>query len=171
LERFRPNSIRWISGQSFRFFGRYHQGLIAALRGDLDAADEAFQNAIKELRAPTGRMANAYGAVLRLKGDDEGAKALYDAAIGVSVGDAMLEAEIAALAAGEKPDLLINTPQEGAAEALFGLASALGQGQESETRLSLFYARLAQHLHPKASRCRLAIRRALLKVGNNMGLR
>jgi len=133
----------------FQIFGRYHQGLIAALRGDLDAADEAFQNAIKELRAPTGRMANAYGAVLRLKGDDEGAKALYDAAIGVSVGDAMLEAEIAALAADETPDLLINTSQEGAAEALFGLASALGQGQESETRLSLFYARLAQHLHPK----------------------
>lgn len=133
----------------FQIFGGYHKGLIAALEGDLEAADTAFQDAIKELRAPTGRMANAYGAVLRLKGDNEGAKSLYDAAIGVSVGDAMLEAEIASLAAGETPKLLVNSPQEGAAEALFGLASALGQGQEAESRLSLFYARLAQYLHPE----------------------
>ncbi len=132
----------------FRIFGGYHKGLIAALNDDLDAADEAFQNAIKELRAPTGRMAHAYGAVLRNKGDDEGARALYDAAIGVSVGDAMLEAEIAALEAGRPATPLVSTSQEGAAEALFGLASALSQGQEAEARLSLFYTRLAEYLHP-----------------------
>lgn len=132
----------------FRIFGGYHQGLIAALNDDLEAADQAFQAAIKELRAPTGRMAQAYGAVLRRKGDDEGARKLYDAAIGVSVGDAMLEAEIASLDAGEAPRLLVNTTQEGAAEALFGLASALSQGQEAESRLSLFYTRLAEYLHP-----------------------
>ncbi len=132
----------------FRIFGEYHRGLIAALNGDLDAADEAFQAAIKELRAPTGRMAHAYGAVLRRKGDDEGARKLYDAAIGVSVGDAMLEAEIASLEAGEAPDLLVTSTQEGAAEALFGLGSALSQGQDAESRLSLFYTRLAEYLHP-----------------------
>lgn len=132
----------------FRIFGGYHKGLIAALNNDLDAADEAFQNAIKELRAPTGRMAQAYGAVLRMKGDDAGARSLYDAAIGVSVGDAMLEAEIAALEAGQPATPLVSTSQEGAAEALFGLASALSQGQEAEARLSLFYTRLAEYLHP-----------------------
>lgn len=136
------------SRQIFQIFGGYHKGLIATLEGDLEAADEAFKSAIAELRAPTGRMAYAYGAVLRRKGDVEGARALYDAAIGVSVGDAVLEAEIASLAAGEAPDLLINGPQEGAAEALFGLASALGQGPEAEARLSLFYTRLAEFLHP-----------------------
>ncbi len=132
----------------FRIFGGYHKGLIASLNGDLDVADEAFQAAIKELRAPTGRMAQAYASVLRRKGDDEGARKLYDAAIGVSVGDAMLEAEIASLEAGEEPGLLVSTTQEGAAEALFGLASALSQGQDAESRLSLFYTRLAEHLHP-----------------------
>ena len=137
------------SRQIFQIFGGYHKGLIATLEGDLDAADEAFKGAIAELRAPTGRMANAYGAVLRRKGDDEGARALYDAAIGVSVGDAMLEAEIAALEAGKAPELLVGSPQQGAAEALFGLASALGQAQEAEARLSLFYTRLAEYLHPE----------------------
>lgn len=132
----------------FQIFGNYHKGLIAALDGDLEAADEAFKAAIAELRAPTGRMAHAYGAVLRRMGDAEGARALYDSAIGVSVGDAVLEREIAALDAGETPELLVRSPQEGAAEALFGLASALGQGQDAETRLSLFYARLAEYLHP-----------------------
>ncbi len=132
----------------FRIFGGYHKGLIAALNNDLDAADEAFQTAIRELRAPTGRMAHAYGAVLRMKGDNEGARALYDAAIGVSVGDAMLEAEIAALEADQPATPLVSTSQEGAAEALFGLASALSQGQEAEARLSLFYTRLAEYLHP-----------------------
>lgn len=132
----------------FRIFGGYHKGLIASLNGDLDAADEAFEAAIKELRAPTGRMAQAHAAVLRRKGDDEGARKLYDAAIGVSVGDAVLEAEIASLDAGKEAELLVNTTQEGVAEALFGLASALSQGQDSESRLSLFYARLAEYLHP-----------------------
>lgn len=132
----------------FRIFGGYHKGLIASLNGDLDAADQAFQAAITELRAPTGRMAKAYGSVLRRKGDDEAARKLYDDAIGVSVGDAMLEAEIASLEAGEAPGLLVNSTQEGAAEALFGLASALSQGQDAESRLSLFYTRLAEYLHP-----------------------
>ncbi len=130
----------------FRIFSGYHRGLIAAANNDLPAAAEAFETAISELRAPTGRMARAYGTVLRLQGEDAKAKEIYNAAIGVSVSDAVLEDEVNGLATGVAPTLPVITPSDGAAEALYGLASALSQ--DGEARLSLFYTRLAEYLRP-----------------------
>lgn len=131
----------------FRIFGGYHRGLIRAATGDLAGAAEAYEAAMRDLSKPTGRMALAYGAVLRMQGEDDKARQLYEDAIGVSVGDPSLEAEIDAIAAGIPAKLTVTTPAEGAAEALHGLASALSQ--DGEGRLSLFYARLALYLAPE----------------------
>ncbi|MEM7270427.1 MAG: tetratricopeptide repeat protein [Pseudomonadota bacterium] len=134
----------------FRIFAGYHRGLMLTAAGDLNGSAAAFEGALKELNTPTGRMALAYGETLRLLDQPEKAEEIYNAAIGVSVGDATLEAALASLAAGEAPELRIDTPRKGAAEALFGLASALGQDEDS-SRLSLFYLRLAQYLRPDFS--------------------
>lgn len=128
----------------FRIFAGYHTGLIQAANGDTAGAVSTMDQAMGELTAPTGRMARAYAGLLRSVGDNERARNVYDRAIAVAVGDAVLEHEIAAMEAGDAPVMLVNTPQEGAAEALYGLASALGQ--DGEKRLSLFYVRLALFL-------------------------
>ena len=130
----------------FRIFGGYHQGLMRAADGDLDGAAEAFEKALEDLSAPTGRMALAYGAVLRRQGQSEKAQKLYEDAIGVSVGDAALEAALEDVIAGKDAELYVETPVEGAAEALYGLASALSR--DGDERLSLFYTQLALYLSP-----------------------
>ncbi|MEL7463156.1 MAG: tetratricopeptide repeat protein [Pseudomonadota bacterium] len=130
----------------YQIFSGYHQGLMRHARGDAAAAVTAFELAAGQMTTPTGRIARAYAAALRDTGDAEGARALYDGASSIAVGDALLEAEIAAMEAGEAPSLLVATPAEGAAEALYGLAAALGR--DGEERLSLFYTRTALYLRP-----------------------
>lgn len=130
----------------FRIFGGYHRGLMRSADNDLTGASEAFEEALKELSAPTGRMALAYGVALRRNGEADKAQKLYEEAIGVSVGDAALEGALADTISGVQPALLVSTPVDGAAEALFGLASALSQ--DGDVRLSLFYTRLARFLRP-----------------------
>ncbi|MGB0506075.1 MAG: tetratricopeptide repeat protein [Pikeienuella sp.] len=128
----------------FRIFAGYHTSLIQAANGDMASAAATMDQAMGELTAPTGRMARSYAGLLRSIGDNEKARGVYERAIAVAVGDAVLEHEIAAMDAGDAPVMLVTTPQEGAAEALYGLASALGQ--DGEKRLSLFYVRLALFL-------------------------
>lgn len=130
----------------FKIFGGYHSGLMRHARGDAAGAVEAYRKAAAEMTAPTGRIARAYAAALRDTGDADGATALYDGAAAISVGDALIEAERAAMAAGERPARLVATAAEGAAEALYGLAAALGR--DGEEGLSLFYTRAALYLRP-----------------------
>lgn len=130
-------------------FAGYHLGLIRLAEGDAKRAEEAFDKAMGLLTAPTGRMARGYAAVLRSAGRTDDARAVYERAMTIAVGDAVLARELASLHAGEPALMSVATPADGAAEALFGLASALGQ--EGGKRLSLFYTRLALHLRPDFS--------------------
>lgn len=130
-------------------FAGYHLGLIRLAEDDLAGAEAAFDEAMGLLSAPTGRMARGYAAALRRAGREDEAREVYLRAMSIAVGDAVLERELASLDAGEPPLMDVATPADGAAEALFGLASALGQ--EGGKRLSLFYTRLALHLRPDFS--------------------
>lgn len=130
-------------------FAGYHLGLIRLAEDDLPGAEAAFDEAMGLLSAPTGRMARGYAAVLRRAGREDEAREVYLRAMSVAVGDAVFERELASLDAGDPPLMAVATPADGAAEALFGLASALGQ--EGGKRLSLFYTRLALHLRPDFS--------------------
>lgn len=130
----------------FTIFTGYHQGLMRHAAGDAEGAVVAYQRAADEMTTPTGRIARAYAAALRATGDNEAARALYDGAAALTVGDAVLEADIASLDAGAAPTPLVSTPAEGAAEALYGLAAALGR--DGEEKLSLFYTRIALYLRP-----------------------
>jgi tetratricopeptide (TPR) repeat protein len=53
---------------------------------------------------------------------------------------------LARIAAGEKPESLIRTPADGAAEALFGIAASLTDGQSAD--VSILYLRMALYLRP-----------------------
>lgn len=130
----------------YKIFAGYHEGLMRHARGDAPGAVEAYGRAAEVMTTPTGRIARAYAAALRETGDVEGARALYDGAASIAVGDAILENELAALDAGEAPARLVTNAAEGAAEALYGLAAALGR--DGEERLSLFYTRTAIYLRP-----------------------
>ena len=130
----------------FNIFTGYHKGLMRHAQGDAAGAVEAYAVAAKEMNAPTGRIARAYAVALRQTGDIEAAKTIYDGAAAVSVGDELLEAAIADMEAGRPGARLVSTASEGAAEALYGLAAALGR--DGDERLSLFYTRVAQHLRP-----------------------
>ncbi|MGB0852106.1 MAG: tetratricopeptide repeat protein [Pikeienuella sp.] len=130
-------------------FAGYHLGLIRLAEDDVPAAEAAFDKAMGLLSAPTGRMARGYAAMLRRADRKDEARKVYERAMSIAVGDAVLERELSTLAAGEPALMAVSTPADGAAEALFGLASALGQ--EGGKRLSLFYTRLALHLRPDFS--------------------
>lgn len=130
----------------FTIFSGFHQGLMRHARGDAAGAVEAYKRAADEMTTPSGRIARAYAAALRDVGDAEGARALYDGAASLTVADPVMEADIAALDAGAAPQRLVTDTAEGAAEALYGLAAALGR--DGEERLSLFYTRTALYLRP-----------------------
>ncbi|MEM7545431.1 MAG: tetratricopeptide repeat protein [Pseudomonadota bacterium] len=130
----------------FKIFAGYHTGLMRHASGDVAGALEAFKGIAEQMQVPTGRMARAYGAALRDAGQVEEARAIYEGAMSVSVSDALMEADLAALEAGTEVEPLVLSPQDGAAEALFGLAAALGR--DGEERLSLFYTRIAAWLRP-----------------------
>ncbi|MEO0362841.1 MAG: tetratricopeptide repeat protein, partial [Pseudomonadota bacterium] len=132
----------------FRIFSGYHKGLMLHAAGDPAAAAEAFRTAAGEVTTPTGRIARAYAAALGASGDIEGARGILEGALEAAVGEANVERDIAGLdqtpPAPAEP--LVKTPADGAAEALYGLAAALGR--DGEDRLSLFYTRVATHLRP-----------------------
>lgn len=130
----------------FKIFAGYHTGLLRHSKGDATGAVEAYKLIVEQMETATGRMARAYGAALRDTGSVEEARKVYEAAIAVSVSDALMESDLAALEADTPVEPLVATPQHGAAEALFGLAAALGR--DGEERLSLFYTRLAGWLRP-----------------------
>ena len=56
------------------------------------------------------------------------------------------EPGLARIAAGKKPDPLVRTPEDGAAEALFGIASTLNDSAMAE--ISMLYLRMALYLKP-----------------------
>ncbi len=130
----------------FQIFAGYHKGLMRQAAGNEAGAVEAFAGIVSQMQVPTGRVARAYGASLRANGANDEALKIYQGAMAASVSDAILEAEVDALKAGAAPVMLVSTAQEGAAEALFGLAAALGR--DGEERLSLFYTRIAMWLRP-----------------------
>lgn len=130
----------------FRIFSGYHKGLMLHATGDTAAAVEAYRIAAAEVTTTTGRIARALSAALADTGATDEARATLQAALDAAVGDGKLEADLAALDAGGAGEILVDEPAEGAAEALYGLAAALGR--DGEDRLSLFYTRVATYLRP-----------------------
>jgi tetratricopeptide (TPR) repeat protein len=133
-------------GDGFDAFRAYHVALIEELAGDAAAADAAFRVALTAQEGGSYRVVLAYGAFLQRQGRGDDARAVYDDFLKANQDSLWLENAYAALKSGTPPEEKIDTPREGAAEALFAVAGASQQSGSPE--MALAYARLAAYLEP-----------------------
>ncbi|MGZ6022920.1 MAG: tetratricopeptide repeat protein, partial [Rhizomicrobium sp.] len=94
----------------------------------------------------TPRVIDAYGRFLERSGRTADATSFYTKFSADSGVKQIAAAGLARIKAGVKPDALVTKPEDGAAEALFGIASALTD--QSSVDVSILYLRLALYLRP-----------------------
>ncbi len=123
----------------------YHSALILAVAGKAQQADKDFSAALLA-SGPTPRQIEAYGRFLEREEPSAKAAAFYAKLAKVPSLAVIVRSAQARIAAGKKPQLLIQTPQEGAAEALFGIAASLTD--RSSADVAILYLRLALFLSP-----------------------
>jgi len=121
----------------------FHAALMEDYLGDATLAEAAYKKALSS-GAPTPRVLEAYGRFLERQ--DRGAEAakLYQAHIDEGGLASVTRPGLARIAAGEKPEPLIRTPADGAAEALFGIAASLTDAQSADD--SILFLRMALYL-------------------------
>lgn len=125
--------------------GAFHAALIADFMKQPDAA-EAFYKKALTLNPASPRALEAYGNFLERAGRPAEAGALYQK-IAVNAALApVAQPGLARIAAGKKPDPMIRSAEDGAAEALFGIAASLTDQQSAE--FSVLYLRMALYLRP-----------------------
>jgi tetratricopeptide (TPR) repeat protein len=123
----------------------FHKALILEYLGRNSEADAVYSEAVKADNA-SPRLINAYGRFLERNGRAKDATALYNGLASNAALSPIVNAARARIAKGEKPDALIRRPQDGVAEALFGIAASLTD--ESSADVSVLYLRLALYLEP-----------------------
>jgi len=142
--------------QLYRIFADYHAGLAAAANDEPEDAEKLFKSSIGD-ETPTARLAEAYGRFLERETRGEDAIAIYDRALERAPSDpVILMARERAEKMDEKPEPLVETGKQGAAEALYGLASAFAR-DEGGIRLSLVYLQLALYLNDEMEAPRLLL--------------
>src|SRR5262249_23528163 len=110
-----------------------------------DAADAFYKKAVG-YNPNSPRVIEAYGNFLERMGRTAEASALYkkvtaNPAMGPVTGPAL-----ARIAANKKPPPMVNSPEDGAAEALFGIAASLND--QASADVSILYLRRALYLRP-----------------------
>ncbi|MGH6760421.1 MAG: tetratricopeptide repeat protein [Phyllobacterium sp.] len=146
-------SIKKIEGpEGFGLFKTYMSALIADMAGEKQKARDFYQQTIDDrangAAAPDTyeRAINAYASFKLRNGEKLGALAT------VKDGEEMLTGRMAiqqlrkAVESGAKLDRLVNTPQEGAAEVLYTVATAINRG--GGEAFSKLYLQMARPLRP-----------------------
>jgi tetratricopeptide (TPR) repeat protein len=131
----------------YAVFKNFNSALINAHAGRTDAALEAITKAYE---AETGsmRIAETYARLMARAGKKDEAKAALEGFTKNSVGHPVIATLLAEINAGKKPAPLVRNAQEGAAEVLYGLGSALGT-ESGGGDVATLYLRLALYLQPK----------------------
>lgn len=124
----------------------FNEALLAEFFGDKAAAEANYKLA-RDIAGPTPRVMDAYGRFLERNGRAQEARDLYeklgrDDAFSAIVGPALLR-----IAKGTIPEPLVARAEDGAAEALFGIAASLNDEQSRDT--SILYLQLALYMQPK----------------------
>jgi tetratricopeptide (TPR) repeat protein len=123
----------------------FHAALIEDYLGNATAADAAYKKALTA-GAPTPRILEAYGRFLERQGRAPEAAKLYQSHSDEGGLSTVTGPALARIAAGQKPEGLIRSPADGAAEALFGIAASLTDAQSAD--VSILYLRMALYLRP-----------------------
>ena len=123
----------------------FHMALILDLAGRNDDAEKAYQAALLA-SGPSPREVDAYGRFLERTGKANEAKAIYAKFANRASLAPIAAAGEARIAEGRKPERLISSPQEGTAEALFGIAASLTDTTSAD--IAILYLRLGLYLSP-----------------------
>lgn len=121
----------------------FHTALIQDYSGNSAQAEIAYKKALGST-APTPRVLEAYGRFLERQGRGADAIKLYNSHAGESGLGSVIRPGLARIAAKERPEPLIRTPADGAAESLFGIAASLTDAQSAD--ISILYLRMALYL-------------------------
>jgi len=124
---------------------QFHRALIHDVAGDNAGAEKAYVAAVAA-GGTSPRIAEAFGRFLEREGRKDDARAYYSKLQTEPALQPMAAEGLARLARDEKPDRLVNSPAQGAAEALFGIAAALTDQNSAD--VAVFYLRLALFLRP-----------------------
>ena len=129
----------------YAIFKDLHAGLILDLANSKREAGRRYERAYKA-DATALRTVEAYGRYLSRNGGKDDALKIY-ADFSKAVPDhPLITDEMKDVAAGERLPALVDSPQAGAAEALYGLGASIGRRGGED--LALIYLQLALYLEP-----------------------
>jgi tetratricopeptide (TPR) repeat protein len=144
--RMATDSIDKLTGADwYAIFKDLHAGLILDLAGQKKEAAKRFERAYK-LDPTALRVVESYGSFLSRQGDSADALKLYAAFDQALPRHPLVVEAMNDLNAGKKLPLVVDNPQAGAAEVLYGLGAALGRRGGED--LGLIYLQLALYLVP-----------------------
>jgi tetratricopeptide (TPR) repeat protein len=123
----------------------FHSALVLDLAGRNDEANKEYQAALLA-SGPSPRQVEAYGRFLERTGHIAEAKAFYAKLANRGSVAPVVAAGQARIAAGRRPRRMIRGAQEGAAEALFGIAASLTDASSAD--IAILYLRLGLYLSP-----------------------
>ena len=132
----------------------YQLGLLYDFAGQPDRAEENFKKTLEVTGQLNWRLTDAMANFYERHGRTDEADALYQRFIKDNAGSELAESVLARKPA-EPPLPLIETAEEGLAEALFDLASVVNQPETID--LALLYARCALRLRPHLSLAQLLL--------------
>ncbi|HEY0302574.1 MAG TPA: tetratricopeptide repeat protein, partial [Rhizomicrobium sp.] len=122
----------------------FHLALLADYVGDTEIAEASYRSVLASGGTP--RVIDAYGRFLERAARKDEATALYTKFVAEGGLKQIAAAGLARLKSGKKPEALVTRPEDGAAEALFGIAASLTD--QSSVDVSILYLRLALYLRP-----------------------
>ena len=124
----------------------FHKALISDLAGRTADAEAAYKEPVGDDAEGGARMSEAFGNFLERQGKRDQASDLYKEGIAKDPGSALYELLLSELSSGRTKTPVVADPRQGAAEALFGVGSALVQEGSLDT--AAIYLRLALYLRP-----------------------
>jgi tetratricopeptide (TPR) repeat protein len=140
------DAIDKLSGPDwYGIFKELHAGMILDAAGQKTAAGKRLEHAY-QLDATALRVVQAYGSYQSRNGAKDDALKTFKAFEEVLPHHPLIAEAIADLNAGKKLPILVDSPQAGAAEVLYGLGAALGRRGGED--LGLIYLQLSLYLVP-----------------------
>jgi tetratricopeptide (TPR) repeat protein len=133
------------SADGYATFKDLHAGLILDLVGQKKEAAKRYERAYKNDPAAL-RVVQSYGSFLSRQGSTEEALNVFAKFDEALPRHPLIVEAVSEIKAGKKLPLLVDSPQAGAAEALYGLGAALGRRGGED--LGLIYLQLALYLAP-----------------------
>jgi tetratricopeptide (TPR) repeat protein len=131
------------NNESFSSFKAYHQALIADYLKSGIRAEAAYKITYAQA-GQSLRVTQAYGNYLTRQGRKDEAERVYRSFVEGSDGNVLVQDAWDRMKRGEVPAPLLPSPQAGAAEALFSIATAMNDSESND--VAMLYARLAAAL-------------------------